>query len=386
MATDRPTPDAGDEPMTPAMSGDTVEPQAGATEEAGPVAVRGDNRIPWMRDDIELFVEHPGGTSVSLPAATSDIGRTGLGVTTHTFLHIGTRTRIRLPALDGTPLDARGEVRWCKYDDGLHHCGIRFLDRIRLDRVVPRDQWTEAMLHDDSDQIRGKVVHLYSSPLDQHMVALALRDTQIRVTAVESPGAVLDAVRNGDTEALVIDLRHDALDLEKFHGQLGQAGYGACIVFVADIDDEVVAGKCYFGEPNAVLRAPMEGPTIASRLTEVLQEWQRLSGGEDALVTRLRRDDSISTMLDGYHDACRNAAEAIRAKLQRDDIPGTLGLLRRIAGTAGTFGYPVLAKQADAAVQKIEKSGALPAAGKEIAQVRSILRNLRGFERREEAA
>jgi len=369
--------------MTHLMSTDEMDfqPEAPASPAANadPIALRTDNRIPWMRDDIELYVEHPGGSRVQLPAATVDIGRQGLGITTHTFLHEGTRTMIRLPAIDGSPIDTHGEVRWCRYDDGLHQCGIQFTSAVQLERIVPRDQWTETMLRDDDYQIKGKVVHMFSSALDQHMLTLALRDTAISVEAVDTTGAVLDLIRNGDVDVLAIDLRTESADLAQFHVQIGQLGYGGPIIFIADTDDEVIAAQCIFEEPSAVLKSPIEGPAIANRVTEVLEKWQRLTGGDEALFTKLRRDDAVAGMLDGYHDACKTTADALRAKMVREDREGIVSLLRRIAGTAGTFGYPVLAKQAEAALSKLDKTGTIRNANAEIAQVRSVLRNLKGF-------
>ncbi len=347
--------------------------------------MRAEDRIQWMRDDIEFTVEHPGGSRVKLPAATTDIGRGGVGLTTQTFLHVGTRARIKLPTIDGGSMDVRGEVRWCIYDEGLHHCGLRFLEPIRLERVVPRDQWTESMLQDDTQLISGRIIHMFASPLDKHMITLALRDTRISVTAFDVPGAVLDALRSGDVDVLVIDLRNENLDMSQFKEGIDSAGFGGPIVFVADSADDFVAAQCVLGEPKATLKCPLESAVISSRITEVLQEWHKLSGGDDALTTNLRKDDAIVPMLDAYHDACRNAAEAIRAKQAKKDAEGTLILLRRIAGTAGSFGYPVLAKQADAAVRKLESAN-LEAANTEIAQVRNLLRNLRGFDRGATAA
>lgn len=377
------------------MSSDAPDPpqdiDAGAAaEELGEVAAsvptRSDNRIAWVRDDIELSVEHPGGSRVRLPAATSDIGKTGVGITTHTFLHSGTVTRIRLPGIDGSPIDTRGEVRWCRYEDGLHHCGISFVDPVRLERIIPRDQWTEAMLQDDSLKVAGKVVHLFSSPLDHHMITVAMRETLIKVTPVHSTGAVLDALRNGDTDILVIDIRTEEIDLSQFREQLGDTAFGGPIVFVCDTDEESMEASCVFGEPAAVLKCPLESKTISHRLTEVLEEWQRLSGGEDALFTKLRKDDGIAPMLESYHEACRSTAEAIRAKFARDDVAGTLALLRRVSGTASTFGYGVLAKHAESAIAKVQKEGSLRDASAEIAQVRNLLRNLRGFPKANAAA
>ena len=371
--------------MHDAMSDDALEPQADSpgepaqSDDASGSGSTREHRIPWMRDDIELYVDHPGGTSVRLPAATSDIGRGGIGLTTQTFLHIGTKTKLRLPGHDGRPVDTRGEVVWCNYNDGVHHSGIKFLDNVQLERIVPRDQWTPAMLSDETQKIKGKVVHLFASPLDQHILTVAMRDTLIRVTPVDSTGAALDTMRLGDTDILVIDLRNEQIDFAEFHESLNQAAWGGPIVFFADNDDEVMAARCIFGEPKGVLMSPIEGNSIANRLTEVLQEWQRLSGGEDAVTTKLRRDDAVAHMLDGYHDACKNAAEAIRAKIGKNDAEGIQGLLRRVAGTAGTFGYPALGKQADAALQRLNKGESLQAIGSDLSQVRTLLRNLRGF-------
>ncbi|MEM7754050.1 MAG: PilZ domain-containing protein [Planctomycetota bacterium] len=350
------------------------------------IPVRGHNRVPWMRDDIELAVEHPGGTRVSLPAATFDIGRNGLGLTTQTFLHAGTITNIRLPGLDGNMVSTRGEVRWCSYQDGLHQCGIQFLDDVRLDRIVPRELWTEAMLEDDSLRLVGKLAHLFSSPLDEHMITLALRGTDISVKTADSPGSLLDVLRSGDIDVVVLDLRNEGLDLSGFHRQLEDIGFAGPLVFAADSDEEVMEASCVFGEPAATLKSPIDAAGISSRLSEVLQSWQSLSGGDDALFTSLRPDDTVATMLTNYHEACTTTAEALRSKLGRNDADGVVRLLRRIAGTAPTFGYAVVAKQADAAINRIEKAGSLRAAAPEIAQVRNLLRNLRGFRKNDQAA
>jgi hypothetical protein len=342
-------------------------------------SVRASDRVDWVREPIELFVEHPGGSSVRLKGQTHDISRGGMRLSTQTFLHNDTLIRTRLPTINGDRIEVLGKIRWCSYADGVHVSGVMFNEPVRLDLLLPRDQWTEAMLQDDCQEVAGTILHLFASGLDQQLVSIAMRDTNAEVIPCATTGELCDAARKSGPELVVIDLRNEEVDYVKLNAGIAAAGFGGPKVYLTESVEDVIAVECVLGKADAVFEVPVDSGILSNKLSELLQEWQAKLGGEDAMYTTLRSDDSLAGMLDNYLAACRKAAESLSSFQQADDSDGVDRVLRQIAGTAKTFGYAVLAGHTEAALAKLASGASVAAANPEISQVRLLLGSLRTF-------
>lgn len=147
-------------------------------------------RWPFRKLNVQLDIQHPGGTATSLRVASRNLSRSGIGLLHSAFVHAKSPCIAHLPGVDGQVRAIPGVISRCTHRGGrVHEIGVRFDTPVDLrtyfdGRVAARLVSLERV---DPHDLRGSVVSCMRTDREQALVKSLLCETNLslRTMAVE---------------------------------------------------------------------------------------------------------------------------------------------------------------------------------------------------------
>lgn len=156
-------------------------------------------RWEFRKDAVELQIEHPGGSTVSIRVICRNLSRGGASVLHASFVHVGCNCKIILPHLRRGPTPVSGKVVRCQHRGGVvHELGIAFTKPIRVRDFVATDPFSSVFSLESVDpmSLSGTLVHIEPNEAFRTHVAGIMGETKMKLLEFPSTEAALEAAKD----------------------------------------------------------------------------------------------------------------------------------------------------------------------------------------------
>lgn len=175
------------------------------SEELSPDRIKKREMARWefRKDAIEMQIEHPGGSTVTIRVICRNLSRGGASVLHASFVHIGCNCKIILPHLRRGPTPVQGKIVRCQHRGGVvHELGIAFTKPIRVRDFVATDPFSTVFSLETVDPmtLNGTLVHIEPNEAFRNHVATIMTETRMKLVEFPTVDAALEAAK----EATVI--------------------------------------------------------------------------------------------------------------------------------------------------------------------------------------
>ncbi len=329
---------------------------------------RGFVRWPFPEAHLELLVLSSGGGTTSVRVAARNLSCGGIGILHRSFLHPGTRIRVRLRSISRGIVEISGAISRCTFKGGvLHDIGIRFDKPIDIHEFSSPDLFDERYTLEtiSPEEISGNVLYIEDSPMDSKLVKHFLRSTKVSLTVAASCGEAL-AVNKRDTAVILCDYHLPDADAPEIVRRLREGGTTAPIIVVTSDSSRTMREILWQMGANAFLLKPLTEVRLHRALGEFLlsTRWtSRTNGGLDA--------ESLEAMDSAFAEELVAGKQLLVKFVQEKKHKDARAVCSRLAATASRLELENLAKLAEAAGTALAKSESCEGAILELAALMS---------------
>ncbi len=304
-------------------------------------------RLPFRITTVELKLTHPGQSEATMQVACHNLSAGGLGVLHSAYIYPGTKCVIRLPNVDGRKIDVPGTVVRCQHAAGVvHDVGIRFTTPIEARDFVKLDPFADGFVLEkvDPEQLKGTVLFIGESALDQSVVRHFLRQTHVTLvlasTREEANARVMEGVdlilcdhdrAAGDAAAIVVGLR--------------EAGVPAPIIMLTADTGKETREALVRAKANAFISKPLK----QDMLFRAMAEFMVVDDSASVFSTSLSPEHPNFGLLESFIGQVHEQADQLNGAIEGGDAARCRSLCLQIAGTAPVMGFEKLAAMAHAA-------------------------------------
>jgi CheY-like chemotaxis protein len=324
----------------------------GNTKAAATMFRRDFVRLPFRKEALTVRVIHPGGSATTLKLACRNISCGGVSLLHSAYVHLGTEMVVTLPHPARGTIDARGRVVRCKHwATILHEIGVKFDEQIDVRQLVRQDQLNGLFSVErvDPARLRGCVVYVDDSPLDQKIFRHLLRNTELRVRMTNQAEEALRLVKEG-CDVIVCDFYLGKTTGDEFIKGLRAAGVITPVIALTADSTVATRQKLADAQANAIVTKPLTEERLLQALADFLLE---RAGDETPGTPESDSADEGSSLARGFIAELKGYAERLAASLREGKPEECYMLCTQIKGTAPVVGFHALAKLAGAAVENL---------------------------------
>ncbi|MBC7834230.1 MAG: PilZ domain-containing protein [Phycisphaerales bacterium] len=298
---------------------------------------------------LPLKVSQQGGTISTFPVVSRNISRVGMAVLHSGYIHIGSKCSLSLTTPGGEQVALSGVAVRCQHRTKMvHEVGIVFdkpVDtRVLMDKDIFADWYSLESL--EADDLKGSLLCIEVMAADRRLVRHYLRDTALSLTFAETAEAGIARATDA-IELILCSFDTLAPSGAPLPEELRARGVRTpMIVTTADTSDENRA-RLEKLDAQAFLGKPMTESLVLRAIGEFLL----------LRATGARPDHLGSVALDEHDPGCKLAAEfladllatgdAIERGLRAGDVGGCRRACLGLRGSAPSFGFQMIADQAD---------------------------------------
>lgn len=314
---------------------------------------RGFVRWPFPEAHLELLVVNAGGSATSVRVAARNLSCGGIGILHRSFLHPGTRVRVRLRSITKGMVEIAGAISRCTFKGGvLHDIGIRF------DKAIDIHDFTSPDLLDERytlelispEEIVGNVLYIEDSPMDSKLVKHFLRTTKVTLSMATSCAEAL-AMLKRDLAVILCDYHLSDADAPEIVRRLREAGASAPIIVVTSDNSRTMREILWQMGANAFLLKPLTEIRLHRALAEFLlaSRWSgRSTTGLDV--------ESMEAMDKAFAEELVAGKQLLVKFVQEKKHKDARAVCSRLAATARRLEFVELAKLAEAAGAALAKT------------------------------
>jgi CheY-like chemotaxis protein len=311
-------------------------------------------RWAYRAATVTVVFIHPGGTETKLTLACRNLSAGGIGLLHRAFVHPGTKCVVFLPNVRKQLVEIPGKIVRCIHLEGaVHDLGVEFEKPVRARDFVQLDPFADgfALEKVDPAELKGNVLYVEDSVLDQSLVRHFLRDTQISLHIVDNKEAALEkAMDHIDLILCDYDLGHcDGAEVVAF---LREKGLSTPIIILTANTDKETRERLIKAQSNAFLSKPLE----RTMLFRAIAEFMVLSGAGSGMTTSLPKGHPNLGLLPTFVQQVREYAKALDQAMKGEVLPKCRTLAVEISGAATVMGFEKLASLAQTA-EKAASSG-----------------------------
>lgn len=303
-------------------------------------------RWPYPVATLRVEFSHPGGSDTKLILACRNLSAGGIGLLHRNYVHKGTRCRVYLVDVHGDEVEVQGTVVRAGHMEGaVHEIGVQFdaeLDARRFLRLDPFDDGF-SLEKVNPQTLKGTVLYVEDSPLDQALVQHYLRGTQV---VLHVAATLEDALKKAEEQQL--DLILCDFDLGDYTGVeligcLREKGISTPIIILT-ADTSVVMKKMMSRvQADAFVAKPLKPETLYRAIAEYM------SMGSGSMQTSLPPGHASLSLLPTFVQQVRDYAKSLDKAITAKSLSRCRSLCLQIAGAAPVMGFDKLASMAKAA-------------------------------------
>lgn len=304
-------------------------------------------RWPFQVTTVKLVLIHPGGTPSTIHVACSNLSAGGIGVLHRTYVHKGTKCVVTLPKVDGTLADVEGTVVRCTHVQGtIHDVGIQFNTPVTARDYVKLDPFADGFSIEKVDpaELKGTVLYVEDSQLDQSLVRHFLNETQLRVQfatnkaeALEKAFEAIDLILcdynlGDDTGADVVRAMRDA-------------GVTIPIIMVTSDTSDATRDKLIKAQADAFISKPLQKEMLQRAIAEFIV----VNEPAGYMFSSLPPEHPHRSLVPTFIKQVREYCDLLNGAVKHGNAERVRSICLQIAGSAPTLGFNKLAQLAQKA-------------------------------------
>jgi CheY-like chemotaxis protein len=325
-----------------------------ATAQADSLPRRDFVRWPFRNASLPLTVVHPGGSNSMFNVACRNLSSGGIGVLHSSYMHKGTRCFIGLPRTDGQRVTVEGTTVRCIHVSGtIHEIGIQFLKPIDAKQFVQLDPFANGFSLEtvDPESLRGTVLYIEDSALDQALIRHYLRETQIRLIVMSDVEEAFKKASEG-VDLILCDYNIGETVGSDFVARAREHGLSQPILMITADTSPVTRQALIKAQATAFITKPVKQPT----LFRALAEFMVLGSDAGGISSTLPSNHPNLSLLETFVDETKATARGIEQALTQGNTAKTRLLCLQIMGSAPEMGFERLAELARAAEKSVSST------------------------------
>jgi len=311
-------------------------------------------RWAFRSESIPLTVVHPGGSSSVFNVACRNLSSGGMGVLHSSFMHNGTPCSVCLRDTAGKGVTIEGKIVRCVHASGtIHELGIKFGKSIDTKQFIALDPFANGFSLEtvDPQNLRGTVLYVSDSPLDQSLVRHFLRETQLQLIVCATHDEGLAKAMEG-MDLILCEYTLGESKGSDFVLKARRAGLSQPILIVTADTSAATRAELINAQATAVVTKPL----LQETLFRALAEFMVLSSDSGGIASTLDDNHANVGLLETFVDQIKQQAGQLESAIEEGNQSRARSLCLQIVGTAPVMGYQKLADLARTAELSLSKA------------------------------
>jgi CheY-like chemotaxis protein len=320
-------------------------------------ANRGERRWSYARSGINVSIEHPGGGTTRIASHSRCIWGGGIAVLVAAFSYPKSLCTVTLISKDGDLMSCNGVVSACRHVDGaLHELEIKFSKRIdpQLFFETPDGSSKNAGEPLNLAMLRGKVLYLDDSELDQRLMAHHLRGSKIDLKFARTPSEALDLLRQGTIDIFFCDfhLGNGVAGTDVVRSARSAGFAGPIVTLTAESSGEKLSSVKAAGSDH-VLNKPYQKDGLIELMAKLHQQVGAASSDE-LIYSSLEDQQEMAELLGGFIASAKDFPDRLQSAITAQDLDSARQLCLGIKGSSIGYGFAALGTAAEEALRTLD--------------------------------
>lgn len=332
-------------------------------------------RWPFRHLCVSLNILHQDGSRSTMGVACRNISCGGLSFLHNSYMYPQSPCEITLPHVAGDNVIVPGKIARCGHVQGIiHEVGIKFEAPIRISDFVNQGRQADALCIEkvDSESLRGSILFVGGSEMDQQVVRHYLRATALRVSWIHSVPDTIKRASEG-LDLIFLDSEFDTSVEPPVITRLRDEGINCPIVALMSGASPNSLHPSTRIKCDAIIAKPITEVT----LHQVIAGLIRPEGRKGLFESSLDPNDPSRCLVHSFTEETRRQADRLQEAMAKNDTAACISLCRQIGGVAPVVGFDLLGELARKAEFAVATSGSSLEAAPDLKRLISSCRRVR---------
>jgi CheY-like chemotaxis protein len=338
----------------------------GPGESAGKAA-RTYVRWPFRHTTIGVEMTHPGGSVAKVTMACRNLSCGGVALLHNSYIHTGTEVSVSLPHPFRGEVSLKGIVTRCRHRGGLlHEVGVKFGEQINIREFIRPDPFKEyfSLERVNPAELRGTLLYVEDSLLDQRIVKHYLRDSSMSLKCVTTAGEAVVIAKQG-VDLILCDFHLPDGAGSNFVNDIREAGVAAAVIMVTSDNSSMTRAKVRDSNADAFLAKPL----TQDRVLRAIAEFLLVDKPSGIMSSSLKGDDPMFGLIHGFVDQLHDLSKQLQECIDKDDAETCAKICQQIRGTAPVLGFEPIGRMADRASELVARTGSVKESGRAVQEL-----------------
>lgn len=329
---------------------------------------------------VPAEILHPGGGNARVEVMMVNISTGGCCLIHRGYLHPSTSCKLMLENNSGEQVQLRASVRWCQLLRGVYHTtGLEWSVPVQPRDFVDPRIWLE-LSQDETprkkETLKGKFQFLTSDKVQDMLLRMLLRESDVTLETSDSSGNLLDAVRSGGYDVVIVDTDTPEIDAPSIPARLRSEGYTGPVVAVTHesgpsaLESLRKAGYC------ETLLKPLREEALVMGIHMAVDNFANAASGTGPIFSSIASTDGAREWIVKYVELVRDRAKKLEEAARADDTEIARRICDTIRDSGTSYGFPLLTEVAHSALTAVNASGSAQEALSSIRQLIRVIERL----------
>jgi len=342
-------------------------------------ARRNHARLEYRKHSMAVEVFQPSGGSVVFCVACRNISRGGLSVLHSSYMHLGTKCRVKLRHKHQGDQWILATVAQCQHVTGrVHSVGMKFVREIEVNdyvRVDPLDE-SYSLERVDPEKLEGRVLLVSGSEIDKGLIEVYLSDTSIKLVHVPEYSDMVGRLSE-PFHAVLCDFDSNPKAAYTGVQSLRESGHSLPVIAISSDLSESSRDAIRDSRASAFVPKPLKRYTLLRALAEFVLLKRAGDDADAARPTNHETDPSLKALAEIFSEDLQTFADELARCQKEDDQQTFRQICTRIRGTGPLLGHAAIADAANKAMAAVDSAGSLDPARELINTLISLCRHAR---------
>jgi FixJ family two-component response regulator len=344
--------------------------QLSAGEHASRIYARWPYRVLW----VDVRLEHPGGTDISVRIACRNLSSGGIGLLHNSYVYPDTMCTVWLPHPKKRTVAVQGRVVRCQHVRGkVHEIGVQFEEPLDPREFIPKaksiGRYTRETV--DSEQLKGTLLYVDPSEMSQNIVGHFLRQTGMTLKTASSAEEAMEPAKTADIlliEEHVGEVR--GVDLVR---TLRSRGVRAPCMLTS-IDGSCMTDNAFTdGVVSAFLPKPIQADLLIRAIDDFVASKARRQEPEEGELSRAQIE-----LREMFREQTKELTPKIEAACSEASATELYKLCLRLKGSAPAVGEMDLGQLAGVISSQLETSETIDHVREQVNELLELCREVMG--------
>jgi CheY-like chemotaxis protein len=299
------------------------------------------SRLEFRKHAIEVEVYQPSGGSVNFCVACRNLSRGGMSAVHSSYMHIGTKCRIKMHHKVEGEQWIRAEVVQCRHVTGrVHDVGFRFAKEIDVNDYLKLDPLGNnfSLERVEADKLEGRILLVAGNEIDRKLIEVFLSETSLRMVHVPTYDEILGQFTD-PFDVVLCDFDMDAYAATQGVRGMRAAGYAVPVIAIAGDASDAARAAIRSSGASALVTKPIERVSLLRAIAEFVLVGRRADADDATSQSKVNADPSLKALADLFIQDLQRFADEIAAAVKAGDEKNLRYICARIRGTGPLLGH-----------------------------------------------